>query len=30
VLTDRTGPLYVTSANDELWRRLRRAAAALD
>ena len=30
LLTDGTGPLYVTSANDELWRRLHRAAAALD
>jgi hypothetical protein len=30
LLTDGTGPLYVACANDELWRRLHRAAAALD
>jgi len=30
LLSDGNGPLYVPSANDELWRRLRRAAVALD
>ena len=30
LLTDGTGPLYVPSANDELYRQIRRAAAALD
>jgi hypothetical protein len=30
LLTDGTGPLYAPSPNDELWRRLHRAAAALD
>jgi hypothetical protein len=30
LLTDETGPLYVASPNDELWRQVRRAAAALD
>lgn len=30
LLRDGNGPLYAPSANDELWRRLRRAAIALD
>jgi hypothetical protein len=30
LLSDGNGPLYVASATDELWRRLRRAAIALD
>lgn len=30
LLTDGTGPLYVASANDELYRQLRRATVALD
>jgi hypothetical protein len=30
LLTDGTGPLYVASPNDELWRQVREAAAALD
>jgi hypothetical protein len=30
LLTDRAGPLYAASPNDELWRRLRRAAVELD
>jgi hypothetical protein len=30
LLTDGGGPLYAASANDELWRQVRRAAAALD
>jgi hypothetical protein len=30
LLTDASGPLFVPSANDELYRQVRRAAAALD
>jgi hypothetical protein len=30
LLADETGPLHVASPNDELWRHVRRAAAALD
>jgi hypothetical protein len=30
LLADEAGPLYVASPNDELWRQVRRAAAALD
>jgi hypothetical protein len=30
LLADGAGPLYVASPNDELWRHVRRAAAALD
>ena len=30
LLSDRTGPLHVASANDELYRQLRRATVALD
>jgi HAMP domain-containing protein len=30
LLTDGVGPLYVASPNDELWRQVRRAVAALD